>query len=460
MAKGLDDIAALPDPVGARSSAGTRPNGLEISRVRVPIGIIGVIYEARPNVTADAGALCIKSGNVVVLRGGSDSFHSSRAIVELLRRALAAAGLPEDCVQLVPTTDRAAVGEMLKAMDWLDLIVPRGGRSLIDRVTAESRVPVLRHYDGICHVYVDRDADVAMARDIVANAKMRRVSVCGAAETLLIDRAALDTHLMPVLARLHELGCEVRGDAEVQKRDPAGAGRHREGLAHRISRRRSSRSPRSTASTARSAISRTYGSQHTESIVTDNAATAERFLREVDSAIVMHNASTQFADGGEFGLGAEIGISTNRMHAARAGRAGRAHDLQEHRARQGHAAPMRPGRDLGASSDAGRAARYARRIGLLGGSFNPAHEGHRHISLEALKRLGLDEVWWLVSPQNPLKSDDGMEPLADPRGARQAARPPSAHPGRGARAAARHALHARHGARAATGSIRTRTSSG
>src|SRR5579864_45649 len=219
MAKGLDDIVALPDPVGAEIEKWRRPNGLEISRVRVPIGVIGVIYEARPNVTADAGALCIKSGNVVVLRGGSDSFHSSRCIVDLLRRALDATGLPEDCVQLVPTTDRAAVGELLKAMDWLDLVGPRGGRSLIDRVTAESRVPVLRHYDGICHVYVDRDADVAMARDIVANAKMRRVSVCGAAETLLIDRAVLDTHLMPVTDRLFDLGCEVRGDAEVQKRD-------------------------------------------------------------------------------------------------------------------------------------------------------------------------------------------------------------------------------------------------
>ena len=205
---------------GCRHRQWTRPNGLSISRVRVPIGIIGVIYEARPNVTADAGALCIKSGNVVVLRGGSDSFHSSRAIVDCLRRALDAAGLPADCVQLVPTTDRAAVGELLKAMDWLDLIVPRGGRALIDRVTAESRVPVLRHYDGICHVYVDRDADVAMARDLVANAKMRRVSVCGSAETLLIDRAALDTHLKPVLDRLIELGCEVRGDAEIQKREP------------------------------------------------------------------------------------------------------------------------------------------------------------------------------------------------------------------------------------------------
>ena len=314
MARGLDDIVTLPDPVGVQIEQWTRPNGLVISRVRVPIGIIGVIYEARPNVTADAGALCIKSGNTVVLRGGSDSFHSSRAIVELLRRALLAAGLPEDCVQLVPTTDRAAVGELLRATGWLDLIVPRGGRSLIDRVTDESRVPVLRHYDGICHVYIDRDADIAMARDIVANAKMRRVSVCGAAETLLIDRAALDTHLMPVLAKLHELGCEVRGDAEVQKRDPQALVAtdkdwRTEYLAPVISV--------AAVDGVDGAIRHIahWGSQHTESIVTDNAATAQRFLAEVDSAIVMHNASTQFADGGEFGLGAEIGISTNRMHA-------------------------------------------------------------------------------------------------------------------------------------------------
>jgi glutamate-5-semialdehyde dehydrogenase len=314
MAKGLDDIVALPDPVGATIEEWQRPNGLVISRVRVPIGVIGVIYEARPNVTADAGALCIKSGNVVVLRGGSDSFHSSRAIVELLRRALEVAGLPEDCVQLVPTTDRAAVGELLRAMDWLDLIVPRGGRSLIDRVTQESRVPVLRHYDGICHVYVDRDADLAMARDIVANAKMRRVSVCGAAETLLIDRAVLDTHLMPVLARLHELGCEVRGDAEVRKRDPKALPAtekdwRTEYLEPIISV--------ATVDGVEGAVRHIaeFGSQHTESIVTNNDATAQRFLNEVDSAIVMHNASTQFADGGEFGLGAEIGISTNRMHA-------------------------------------------------------------------------------------------------------------------------------------------------
>ena len=314
MARGLDDIVALPDPVGARIEEWTRPNGLLISRVRVPIGIIGVIYEARPNVTADAGALCIKSGNTVVLRGGSDSFHSSRAIVELLRRALASAGLPEDCVQLMPTTDRAAVGELLRATGWLDLIVPRGGRSLIDRVTEESRVPVLRHYDGICHVYVDRDADIAMAREIVANAKMRRVSVCGAAETLLVDRAALDTHLMPVLAKLHELGCEVRGDAEVQKRDPMALVAtdkdwRTEYLAPVISVAAVDGVDGAIRHIAR------WGSQHTESIVTDNEAIALRFLNEVDSAIVMHNASTQFADGGEFGLGAEIGISTNRMHA-------------------------------------------------------------------------------------------------------------------------------------------------
>ncbi len=314
MARGLDDIVALPDPVGARIEEWTRPNGLLISRVRVPIGIIGVIYEARPNVTADAGALCIKSGNTVVLRGGSDSFHSSRAIVELLRRALASAGLPEDCVQLMPTTDRAAVGELLRATGWLDLIVPRGGRSLIDRVTEESRVPVLRHYDGICHVYVDRDADIAMAREIVANAKMRRVSVCGAAETLLVDRAALDTHLMPVLAKLHELGCEVRGDAEVQKRDPMALAAtdkdwRTEYLAPVISVAAVDGVDGAIRHIAR------WGSQHTESIVTDNEAIALRFLNEVDSAIVMHNASTQFADGGEFGLGAEIGISTNRLHA-------------------------------------------------------------------------------------------------------------------------------------------------
>jgi glutamate-5-semialdehyde dehydrogenase len=314
MAAALDDIAALPDPVGSVVEKWQRPNGLAFTRVRVPIGIIGVIYEARPNVTADAGALCLKSGNVVVLRGGSDSFHSSRCIVDLLRRALGSTRLPEDCIQLVPGTDRALVGELLKAMDWLDLIVPRGGRSLIDRVTDESRVPVLRHYDGICHVYIDRDADIAMARDIVANAKMRRVSVCGAAETLLVDRAALDTHLMPVLARLHELGCEVRGDDEVQKRDPqAVAAIDKDWRTEYLAPVISVAAVDGVGGAIRHIAH--WGSQHTESIVTDNPDTAQRFLDEVDSAIVMHNASTQFADGAEFGLGAEIGISTNRMHA-------------------------------------------------------------------------------------------------------------------------------------------------
>jgi len=314
MAKGLDDIVALPDPVGAVVEEWQRPSGLSISRVRVPIGVIGVIYEARPNVTADAGALCIKSGNVVVLRGGSDSFHSSRAIVELLRKALDGAGLPEDCVQLVPTTDRAAVGELLKAMDWLDLIVPRGGRSLIDRVTAESRVPVLRHYEGLCHVYVDHDADIAMARDIVANAKMRRVSVCGAAETLLIDKAALDTHFKAIADRLFELGCEVRGDAEIRKRDRRVlAATEKDWRTEYLAPIISVAAVDGVEGAVRHIA--TYGSQHTDSIVTDNEATARRFIQEVDSAIVMHNASTQFADGGEFGLGAEIGISTNRMHA-------------------------------------------------------------------------------------------------------------------------------------------------
>ena len=314
MARGLDDIVTLPDPVGALIEQWTRPNGLVISRVRVPIGIIGVIYEARPNVTADAGALCIKSGNTVVLRGGSDSFHSSRAIVELLCQALKAAGLPEDCVQLVPTTDRAAVGELLRATGWLDLIVPRGGRSLIDRVTDESRVPVLRHYDGICHVYIDRDADIAMARDVVANAKMRRVSVCGAAETLLVDRAAIATHLAPLIKDLLEAGCEVRGDATVQSVDArvraaTEADWYTEYLDAIIAARVVNGVDEAIAHIAR------YGSAHTESIVTANAATAARFLQQVDSAIVLHNASTQFADGGEFGMGAEIGISTDRFHA-------------------------------------------------------------------------------------------------------------------------------------------------
>ncbi len=314
MAQGLDDIAALPDPVGEIIAQWERPNGLKFSRVRVPIGVIGVIYESRPNVTADAGALCLKSGNAVILRGGSESFHSSRAIADRLREALIEADLPKDAIQLMPSTDRELVGAMLGAVQWIDIVVPRGGRSLIERVTAESRVPVLKHYDGLCHVYVDKDADKAMAVEIVANAKMRRTGVCGAAETLLVDRPVLHSHLPAILDRLIELGCEIRGDVAVQKLDrralPASEKDWRtEYLAPIISV-----AVVDGVDAAIAHIER-YGSQHTESIVTQNQATAEHFLARVDSAIVLHNASTQFADGGEFGMGAEIGISTNRLHA-------------------------------------------------------------------------------------------------------------------------------------------------
>jgi glutamate-5-semialdehyde dehydrogenase len=314
MAAGLDDIVALPDPVGQVIEEWTRPNGLRISRVRVPIGVIGVIYESRPNVTADAGALCLKSGNVVILRGGSESFHSSRAIAGCLRRGLLAAGLPEDCVQLVPTTDRAAVGEMLRATEFLNLIVPRGGRTLIERVMAESRVPVLKHFEGLCHVYVDGAARVDMARDVVANAKMRRVGVCGSAETLLIDRKALATHARPVIDRLIELGCEVRGDAAIRALDPrVTAASEQDWRTEYLAPIISVAAVDGVDGAIRHIA--TWGSGHTDAIITDDTETAARFLNEVDSAIVMHNASTQFADGGEFGLGAEIGISTDRLHA-------------------------------------------------------------------------------------------------------------------------------------------------
>ena len=314
MAAGLDDIIALPDPVGQVIEEWTRPNGLRISRVRVPIGVIGVIYESRPNVTADAGALCLKSGNIVILRGGSESFHSSRAIAACLRRGLAAARLPEDCIQLVPTTDRAAVGELLRATGFLNLIVPRGGRALIDRVAGESRVPVLKHFEGLCHVYVDGAADIAMARDVVANAKMRRVGVCGAAETVLIDRPALATHGRPVIDRLIALGCEVRGDDAVRAIDARVTAATDEDWRTEYLAPVISIAAVDGVDGAMHHIA-TWGSGHTDAIITDDAAVAARFLDEVDSAIVMHNASTQFADGGEFGLGAEIGISTDRLHA-------------------------------------------------------------------------------------------------------------------------------------------------
>jgi len=315
MARGVEDIAALADPIGTHIAQWTRPNGLEISRVRVPLGVVGIIYESRPNVTCDAGALCLKSGNAAILRGGSESSYSSRAIHGCLVEGLEAAGLPAACIQLVPTTDRAAVGHMLSSMtDYLDVVVPRGGKSLVARVQAEARVPVIGHLEGVCHVYVDRDADLAMARSIVTNAKMRRTGICGSAETLLVDRACVATHLAPVVRDLLAAGCEVRGDAEVQKVDArvkpaAEQDWYTEYLDAIIAAR--------VVDGVDAAIEHIgkYGSAHTESIITSNAATAQRFLDRVDSAIVLHNASTQFADGGEFGMGAEIGISTDRFHA-------------------------------------------------------------------------------------------------------------------------------------------------
>src|SRR5580698_2637104 len=315
MAKGLEDIIELADPIGSVAAHWTRPNGLDISRVRVPLGVIGIIYESRPNVTADAGALCLKSGNAVILRGGSESERSNRAIHACLAAGLAAAGLPAGCIQLVPTTDRAAVGLMLAGMtDFIDVIVPRGGKSLVARVQQEARVPVIGHLEGNCHVYVDKDADLAMARSIVLNAKLRRTGVCGSAETLLVDRACVATHLAPLVKDLLEAGCEVRGDATVQKVDERVRAATEEDwfteyLDSIIAVKVVDGVDEAIAHIAH------YGSAHTESIVTANEATAERFLARVDSAIVLHNASTQFADGGEFGMGAEIGISTDRFHA-------------------------------------------------------------------------------------------------------------------------------------------------
>jgi glutamate-5-semialdehyde dehydrogenase len=315
MAKGLEEIAALPDPVGSIAAEWRRPNGLVIQRVRVPLGVIGIIYESRPNVTADAGALCLKSANPVILRGGSESRLSSAAIHACLVAGLEAAGLPRSSIQLVPTSDRAAVGLMLSGMtQYINVLVPRGGRSLVARVQAEARVPVIGHLEGLCHVYVDRDADLAMAREIVLNAKLRRTGVCGAAETLLVDRACPPTYLPALIDALITRGCEVRGDESAQRVDarvtPATeADWSTEYLDAIISLRVVDGVDAAIAHIAR------YGSAHTESIVTANKTTAERFLQRVDSAIVLHNASTQFADGGEFGMGAEIGISTDRFHA-------------------------------------------------------------------------------------------------------------------------------------------------
>src|ERR1700736_2289413 len=315
IAASIEEGAALPDPIGTTTAEWERPNGLRIQRVVVPLGVIGIIYESRPNVTADAGALCLKSGNAALLRGGSESQHSSAALHACLVQGLAAADLPPKCIQLVQITDRAAVGYMLAGMsEYLDVIVPRGGKTLVARVQQEARVPVIGHLEGNCHVYIDRDADVRMARTIALNAKMRRTGICGAAETLLVDRACAATHLAPIVRDLLDAGCEVRGDATVQRADarvrPASEDDwYTEYLDAIIAARVVEGVDAAIAHIAR------YGSAHTESIVTENRATAERFLQRVDSAIVLHNASTQFADGGEFGMGAEIGISTDRFHA-------------------------------------------------------------------------------------------------------------------------------------------------
>ncbi len=315
MASGLDTITRLDDPLGRVLAEWERPNGLRIQRVAVPLGVIGIVYESRPNVTADAAGLCVKSGNAVILRGGSESFHSSRAIYESMRSGLEAAGIDADAVQMVPTTDREAVGYMLSSMaNWIDVVVPRGGKNLIRRVQEEARVPVIGHLEGICHVYLHAAADPAMARDIVLNAKMRRTGICGALETLLVDRAAARGLLPEVIADLEAAGCEVRGDETVAAIAPNVTAATEddwstEYLDAILSVRVVDGIDEAIAHIAR------YGSGHTESIVTADDAAAERFLREVDSAIVLRNASTQFADGGEFGMGAEIGIATGRIHA-------------------------------------------------------------------------------------------------------------------------------------------------
>ncbi|MFS2010990.1 glutamate-5-semialdehyde dehydrogenase [Azospirillum sp. CT11-132] len=314
MAKGLEDIADFPDPIGGVLAEWTRPNGLRIQRVRVPLGVVGIIYESRPNVTADAGGICLKSGNAAILRGGSESIRSSRAIADCLVQGLREAGLPEAAIQLVPTTDRAAVGHMLTMRDYIDVIIPRGGKSLIQRIADESRVPVIKHLDGNCHVYVDAGADLEKARKVVLNAKMRRTSICGAAETLLVDRAIADKALPLLVKDLLDAGCAVRGDAAAQAVDP----------------RVTAVTPEDWDTEYLDAIIacgvvdgvdaaidhiNAHSSHHTESILTENPAAAERFLSRVDSGIVLWNASTQFADGGEFGMGAEIGISTDKFHA-------------------------------------------------------------------------------------------------------------------------------------------------
>lgn len=315
MAEGIRAIAALKDPVGEVVAAWERPNGLKIERVRTPLGVIGVIFESRPNVTADAGALCLKAGNAVILRCGSDSRRSSQAIHAGLVQGLKAAGLPEHAIQLVPVTDRAAVGAMLRGLDGaIDVIVPRGGKSLVARVQNEARVPVFAHLEGLCHIYVDASADLRMAKEIVVNAKMRRTGICGAVETILVDSAAADTHLRPLLEALAGAGCEIRGAAAVVQAMPGVKPATEEDWSTEYLDAIVSVAVVDGISGAIQHI-QTYSSNHTEAVIADDPTVVERFFTEVDSAILLHNASTQFADGGEFGMGAEIGIATGKMHA-------------------------------------------------------------------------------------------------------------------------------------------------
>ena len=315
MAAGIETIAGLKDPVGDIMDSWTRPNGMTIERVRVPLGVVGIVYESRPNVTADAGTLCLKAGNAAILRGGSDSLRSSRAIVEALTQGLRAAGLPEAAIQLVPTRDRAAVGMMLSGLDGnIDVLVPRGGKGLVARVQTEARIPVFAHLEGVCHVYVDKAADLEMAKSIVLNSKMRRTGVCGAAETLLVDRAGADRLLKPLIEMLLAADCEVRGDKAAQAVDKRVKRATEEDWSTEYLDTIIAAQVIDGVDDAIAHIER-YGSHHTDAIVTDDSTAADRFLRQVDSAIVLHNASTQFADGGEFGFGAEIGIATGRLHA-------------------------------------------------------------------------------------------------------------------------------------------------
>ncbi len=410
IAEGIDVVRALKDPVGTVTESWTRPNGMRIERVRVPLGVIGIIYESRPNVTADAGVLCLKAGNAAILRGGSDSMRSSRAILAALSEGLRAAGLPEASIQLVPTRDRTAVGLMLAGLDGnLDIIVPRGGKSLVARVQAEARIPVFAHLEGVCHVFVHRSAALDMAKKIVLNAKMRRTGVCGAAETLLVDRGSAATHLKPLTDMLIEAGCEIRGDAAtlaVEKRAKLAS---EEDWSTEYLDAIIAVKVVDDISAAIAHIER-YGSHHTDAIVTDDQAAAEKFLREVDSAIVLHNASTQFADGGEFGFGAEIGIATGRLHAR--GPVGvdqlttfkyRIHGSGQNSAVKSKT-PANPERLLPPHAP-------GMRIGLFGGTFDPPHLAHLGAALLALKRLKLDRVWWLVTPGNPLKNTSDLAPL-------------------------------------------------